>query len=159
VTLLVTVVLGDVVEVIPTDDQSTMHLGRDDGACQDTATDGDETSEGALLVYRLEPRISEKVPAISTKSSPPLPHLLVPELRRILQNRPQVQPVPPLSLTFSSQHHPVAENSRIPRDKPMKEPSMAVLGVLNPRPTSLYHLLPPFPTLRFAERTFWAVKM
>lgn len=26
-------------------------------------------------------------------------------------------------------------------------PSMAVFGVLKPRPTSLYHLRPPFPTL------------
>lgn len=30
---------------------------------------------------------------------------------------------------------------------PMYDPSMAVLGVLNPNPTSLYHLRPPFPTL------------
>ena len=30
---------------------------------------------------------------------------------------------------------------------PMYLPSIAVLGVLNPRPTSLYHLLPPRPTL------------
>lgn len=29
----------------------------------------------------------------------------------------------------------------------MYEPSMAVLGVLKPNPTSLYHLRPPFPTL------------
>jgi hypothetical protein len=36
---------------------------------------------------------------------------------------------------------------------------MAVLGVLKPNPTSLYHLRPPFPTLRLAERVFWAVKM
>ena len=28
----------------------TVHLGGDDGAGKDTATDGDETSEGALLV-------------------------------------------------------------------------------------------------------------
>ena len=28
---------------------------------------------------------------------------------------------------------------------PMYLPSIAVLGVLNPRPTSLYHLLPPLP--------------
>lgn len=48
--LLITVVLGDVVEVVPADDEGTVHLGGDDGAGQDTATDGDETGEGALLV-------------------------------------------------------------------------------------------------------------
>ena len=50
--LLVTVVLGDVVEVFSPDDQSTVHLGGDDGAGQDTATDRDEAGEGALLVCR-----------------------------------------------------------------------------------------------------------
>lgn len=39
VSLLVTRVLGDEVEVLPADDQSTVHLCRDDGASQDTATD------------------------------------------------------------------------------------------------------------------------
>jgi hypothetical protein len=52
VALLVTVVLGDVVEVLAADDDGTVHLGGDNTAGQDTATDGDETSEGALLVYR-----------------------------------------------------------------------------------------------------------
>lgn len=50
VSLLVTGVLGDEVEVLAADDDGTVHLGGDDGAGQDTATDGDETSEGALLV-------------------------------------------------------------------------------------------------------------
>ena len=50
VALLVTVVLGDVVKVVATDDQGAVHLGGDDGTGQDTATDGDESSEGALLV-------------------------------------------------------------------------------------------------------------
>lgn len=50
VPLLVTVVLGDVVEVFTADDNGTVHLGRDDTAGQDTATDGDQTGEGALLV-------------------------------------------------------------------------------------------------------------
>lgn len=49
--LLVTVVLGDVVEVFTADDESTVHLGGDDGAGQDTTTDGNETSERALLVF------------------------------------------------------------------------------------------------------------
>lgn len=50
VALLVTVVLGDVVEVFTADDDGTVHLGGDDTAGQDTATDGDLTDEGALLV-------------------------------------------------------------------------------------------------------------
>lgn len=49
---LVTGVLGDEVKVLAADDQGTVHLGGDDGAGKDTATDGDETSEGALLVCK-----------------------------------------------------------------------------------------------------------
>jgi hypothetical protein len=50
VSLLVSGVLGDEVEVFSADDEGTVHLGGNDGAGQDTTTDGDETSEGALLV-------------------------------------------------------------------------------------------------------------
>lgn len=50
VAALVTGVLGDEVQVLAADDEGTVHLGGDDGAGKDTATDGDETSEGALLV-------------------------------------------------------------------------------------------------------------
>lgn len=50
VAALVTGVLGDEVKVLAADDQGAVHLGGDDGAGKDTATDGDETSEGALLV-------------------------------------------------------------------------------------------------------------
>jgi hypothetical protein len=53
VALLVTGVLGDVVKVFSADDESTVHLGGNDGAGKDTATDGDETGEGALLVCRI----------------------------------------------------------------------------------------------------------
>ena len=52
VAALVTGVLGDEVKVLAADDQGAVHLGRDDGAGKDTATDGDETSEGALLVCK-----------------------------------------------------------------------------------------------------------
>lgn len=48
--LLVTGVLGDVVQVLSPDDDGAVHLGGDDGAGEDTATDGDQTGEGALLV-------------------------------------------------------------------------------------------------------------
>lgn len=54
VSLLVSGVLGDEVEVLSADDDGTVHLGGDDLAGQDTATDGDETGEGALLVCRVE---------------------------------------------------------------------------------------------------------
>lgn len=50
VALLVTGVLRDEVEVLAADDQGAVHLGGDDGAGEDTATDRDEASEGALLV-------------------------------------------------------------------------------------------------------------
>lgn len=50
VSLLVTGVLWDEVEIFSADDESSVHLGGNDGASQDTATDGDETGEWALLV-------------------------------------------------------------------------------------------------------------
>jgi hypothetical protein len=52
VALLVTRVLGDVVQVLAADDEGSVHLGGNDGAGQDTATDGDETGEGAFLVCK-----------------------------------------------------------------------------------------------------------
>lgn len=54
VSLLVTGVLGDEVEVFLADDDGSVHLGGNDGTGQDTATDRDETSEGALLVCRVK---------------------------------------------------------------------------------------------------------
>lgn len=50
VALLVTVVLGDVVEVFTADDDGTVHLRGHNAASQDTATDGNLADEGALLV-------------------------------------------------------------------------------------------------------------
>ena len=49
-TLLKTVVLLDVVQVIPSNDDSPQHLHLGDDAGQDTASDGNITGEGALLV-------------------------------------------------------------------------------------------------------------
>jgi hypothetical protein len=51
VPFLVSVVFGNEVEVFSADDQSTVHLGRNHGASQDTATNGNKTGEWALLVY------------------------------------------------------------------------------------------------------------
>ena len=43
---------------------------------------------------------------------------------------------------------------------PTYEPSIAVLGVLKPNPTSLYHLRPPFPTLVLLVLfDFWLTKI
>ena len=50
VSLLVTVVFGDVVEVIPPDDDSALHLVRDDNALEDLSPDGDVAGEGAFLI-------------------------------------------------------------------------------------------------------------
>jgi hypothetical protein len=54
VSLLVTRVLGNEVEVLSADDDGSVHLGGNDGTSQDTATDGDETGEGALLVCKVK---------------------------------------------------------------------------------------------------------
>lgn len=48
--LLVSGVLWNEVKVLAADDESSVHLGGDDGTGEDTATNGDETSEWALLV-------------------------------------------------------------------------------------------------------------
>ena len=50
VTLLVTLVLGNVVEVIPTHDNSALHLGRDDKSLENLTTNGDITNKRTLLV-------------------------------------------------------------------------------------------------------------
>lgn len=48
--LLVAFVLPDVVEVVPTNDERSLHLHALHDAREDTSTDGDIPSEGALLV-------------------------------------------------------------------------------------------------------------
>lgn len=50
VSLLKTVVLLDVVKVITADDNGPLHLHLLDNTSEDTTTNGDITSEGALLV-------------------------------------------------------------------------------------------------------------
>ena len=45
-------VFGDVVEVVPADDDGAGHLRGHDTACQDATADGNFTSEGAFLIYR-----------------------------------------------------------------------------------------------------------
>jgi len=50
VSLLITGVFGDVVKVFATDDDGTVHLGGNNGAGQDAASNGHKTGEGAFLV-------------------------------------------------------------------------------------------------------------
>ena len=50
--LLVSGVFRDKVEVFAADDKGSVHFSRDDGACEDTATDRNFTSERAFLVCR-----------------------------------------------------------------------------------------------------------
>jgi hypothetical protein len=50
VSLLVSGVLGDEVEIFSADDQGSVHLGGNDGAGEDTASDRNHASEGAFLV-------------------------------------------------------------------------------------------------------------
>jgi len=50
VSLLVTRVLADEVEILAADDYGSVHLGRDDSAGKDSTADGYQSSEGALLV-------------------------------------------------------------------------------------------------------------
>lgn len=60
VALLVSRVLGDKVKVLSADDDGTGHLGGDNLTGQDTATDGNETSPGALLVCLSVPESNVK---------------------------------------------------------------------------------------------------
>ena len=48
--LLISGVLGDEMEIFSADNEGTVHFSGNDGAGQDTTTDGDETGEWALLV-------------------------------------------------------------------------------------------------------------
>lgn len=50
VSLLVSVVLGDVVEVLSSDDDGSVHFGGDNLTSQDLASDRNVTNKGALLV-------------------------------------------------------------------------------------------------------------
>lgn len=50
VTLLETTVLGNIVQVIPSDDDRSPHLGRDDDSLQDGTANRNVAGKGALLV-------------------------------------------------------------------------------------------------------------
>lgn len=75
VSLFVSVVLWNVVQVVSSDDDGTVHLGGDNGTGQDLTTDGNQTSEWTLLVnvrtlnsglWGLETQTSVLVPSLGT---------------------------------------------------------------------------------------------
>lgn len=73
VTTFVTVVLGNVVQVFTTDDDSTLHLGGDHTSWQDTTTNGNQTGPWALFVNVLT--INGSTRGLETKTD-----ILVPTL-------------------------------------------------------------------------------
>jgi hypothetical protein len=60
VSLLVSGVLGNEVEVFSSDDDGSVHFGRNDTSSQNAAADRDQTGEGAFLVctHRLSDLLS-----------------------------------------------------------------------------------------------------
>ena len=46
----VSIVFGDVVEVIPSDNDGSLHFGGNDDTLEDSASDGDVAGEGAFLI-------------------------------------------------------------------------------------------------------------
>lgn len=75
VSLLVSVVFWNVVQVVSSDDDGTVHLGGDNGTGQDLTTDGNQTSEWTLLVnvrtlnsglWGLEAQTSVLIPSLSS---------------------------------------------------------------------------------------------
>ena len=54
VTFFVPVVLGHIVQVVSADDDSPLHLGRDDDSFKDLTADGHSGSEGALAIDVVE---------------------------------------------------------------------------------------------------------
>lgn len=90
VSLLVSSILGDIVEVLSSDDDSVGHLGRVDDTVKDSASNRDIASEGALLVDvgavdgligGLETETDILVPSLSLGSNllaackQPMPHI------------------------------------------------------------------------------------
>lgn len=50
VSLLVSVIFGNVMEVVTSDDNGAVHFGGDDDALEDLTPDGDVAGEGAFLI-------------------------------------------------------------------------------------------------------------
>ena len=51
VSLLISLVLSNIVEVVSSDNDGVLHLGRGHHSSDDSASDTDITSEGTFLIY------------------------------------------------------------------------------------------------------------
>lgn len=69
-TLLVSLVLWNVVEVVTANDEGSVHLGGDDDTAEDTATDRHETGEWALLVCKNAKTRSAPIFQMNSKIAP-----------------------------------------------------------------------------------------
>lgn len=77
-TLLVSVVFWNVVQIVSSDDDGTVHLGRDNSSGQDSTSDGNQSSEWTFLVdvrtldsgFRgLESQTGILIPSLGSSSS------------------------------------------------------------------------------------------
>jgi hypothetical protein len=84
VSLFVAAVLGDEMQIFPTDDKGPMHLSRHNGASEDTTTDRDEARKRALLVY-IAPQFSVR-PSFEVETVLKVSGLGVPATRDPTQN-------------------------------------------------------------------------
>ena len=50
VSFFISVIFGDVVEVVPSDDNGSLHFGGDDDSLQNFASDGDIAGEGTFFI-------------------------------------------------------------------------------------------------------------
>ena len=50
VSFFISVVFGDIVKVISSDDDGSLHFGADDNSLEDLSSDGDSTSEGTFFI-------------------------------------------------------------------------------------------------------------
>jgi hypothetical protein len=64
VSLLVSCIFRDEVEVFSADDQGSVHLRGDDGSGEDTAPNGNHTGEWAFLIWKQSPRQRLRLEAI-----------------------------------------------------------------------------------------------
>ena len=81
VSLLVSGVFRNEMEVLPADDESSVHFGGNDGASQDAATNGNKTGEWALLVCKERVSMNFRCPLLVCASSTPsqiIPSILPP---------------------------------------------------------------------------------
>ena len=67
--LLISGVFWNEVEVFAANDEGSVHFGGNDGACEDTATDRDFTGERAFLVCKQRVRQTIIIVAISLMST------------------------------------------------------------------------------------------